>query len=278
MAKIELKSIMKLTAIAFLLLVLCFTGACSQSPESGNEGSSKPTDKETITVPEVEDEGPMTVSEVVEEAPVPEVVEVVSTEELVPIELKLPIAMFVGTPQNIQVENLKKASTTDRPPFLAPKGTTNLALDKPVTSSNDFPIWGELSQITDGDKEATDGSNVELDPGLQYVTIDLEAESEIWCIIVWHYHKDPRVYYDVIVQVSDDPDFIVGATTVFNNDIDNSAGKGIGKDMHYTETNEGELIDCKGIHGRYVRLYSNGNTTDDLNHYIEVCVYGRPIK
>ena len=26
----------------------------------------------------------------------------------------------------------------------------------------------------------------------------------------------------------------------------------------------------------YVRLYSNGNTTDKLNHYIEVEVFGKP--
>ena len=67
-------------------------------------------------------------------------------------------------------------------------------------------------------------------------------------------------------------------TTVFNNDRDNSLGLGAGTDLHYTETNEGKLIDSKGVHGRYVRLYSNGNTSDDLNHYTEVEVYGRPVK
>jgi len=28
--------------------------------------------------------------------------------------------------------------------------------------------------------------------------------------------------------------------------------------------------------GRYVRLYSKGNTTNKLNHYIEVEVFGKP--
>ena len=37
---------------------------------------------------------------------------------------------------------------------------------------------------------------------------------------------------------------------------------------------EGKLFDPKGAKGRYVRLYSNGNTTNDLNHYVEVEVYG----
>jgi hypothetical protein len=32
------------------------------------------------------------------------------------------------------------------------------------------------------------------------------------------------------------------------------------------------------VKGRYVRLYSNGNTSNDLNHYVEVEVYGTPVK
>ena len=98
---------------------------------------------------------------------------------------------------------------------------------------------------------------------------------------MWHYHKQPRVYFDVVVQVSNDKDFISDVKTVFNNDIDNSAGLGIGKDMHYTETSEGKLIDLLSQgspKGRYVRLYSNGNTSNDLNHYIEVDVYGKPVE
>ena len=29
------------------------------------------------------------------------------------------------------------------------------------------------------------------------------------------------------------------------------------------------------VTGRYVRLYSNGNSTNDLNHYTEVEIWGR---
>ena len=39
---------------------------------------------------------------------------------------------------------------------------------------------------------------------------------------------------------------------------------------------EGRLIDCKGVTGRYIRLYSNGSTAGDMNHYVEVEVYGTP--
>jgi hypothetical protein len=65
---------------------------------------------------------------------------------------------------------------------------------------------------------------------------------------------------------------------VFNNDLDNSSGQGVGQDMHYVETSEGKLIDAKGVQGRFVRSYSKGNTNNDLNHYIEVEVYGKPVK
>lgn len=196
----------------------------------------------------------------------------------IPVEIKLPKPMFVGTPQDTRVPNLEKPTGKPRPPFYAPAGTKNVALGKPISSSDEEPIIGEIKMITDGDKEAADGSYVELGPLLQHITIDLQAVYEIYAIVIWHYHKQARVYYDIVVQVADDPDFVTKVRTLFNNDIDNSAGLGVGKDMHYTETNEGKLVDAKGTHARYVRLYSNGNTGNDLNHYIEVEVYGKPVE
>jgi len=194
------------------------------------------------------------------------------------VDIKLPRPMFVGTPQHFKVDNLEKPLGRPRPPFLASIGTKNVALGKPVSSSDEEPVIGEIKLITDGDKEAIDGSYVELGPLLQNVTIDLEAVYEIYAIVVWHYHKEARVYFDVVVQVANDADFITGVRTLFNNDIDNSAGLGVGQDKHYVETNEGKLIDAKGVRARYVRLYSKGNTSNDLNHYIEVEVYGKPIE
>jgi len=202
-----------------------------------------------------------------------------SGAEMAPLPIKLPKPMFVGTPTNIRgVTNLEKPLGKPRPPFYAPAGTTNVAAGKPVTSTDPEPIIGELSYVTDGDKEATDGSYVELGPFTQSVTIDLQAQYNIYAVLFWHYHKQQRVYFDVVVQVSSDPDFITDVTTLFNNDIDNSAGLGIGKDMHYVDTAEGRLVDAKGVQARYVRLYSSGNNADDLNHYIEVEVFGKPAK
>ena len=48
--------------------------------------------------------------------------------------------------------------------------------------------------------------------------------------------------------------------------------------MNYVETSEGKLVDAKGSRTRYVRLYSRGNSANELNHYVEVEVFGRPAK
>jgi hypothetical protein len=200
-----------------------------------------------------------------------------ANSELVPLDIKLPRPMFVGTPINIKVANMEEPPKGPRSPFYAPAGTTNVAAGKPVSSSDEAPIMGELSMITDGDKEASDGSDVELGPFLQHVTIDLGAKYDIYAVVLWHYHKQGWVFFDVVVQVSDDSDF-VNAQTIFNNDDDNSSGLGVGHDKNYIESAEGRLIDAKGVQGRYVRCYSAGNNVSDMNKYIEVEVYGKPVK
>ncbi len=200
-----------------------------------------------------------------------------ATEELVPLPIELPRRMFVSTPVNLSgIPHLEPMREGRRPNFLAPRGVTNVALNKPVTSSAGEPILGHLSMITDGDKEASDQSLVEIDPFSQYVTVDLEAEYEISALLFWHYHSQTRVNYDVVVQISSDPAFIE-STTLFNNDIDNSSGLGAGEDMHYLETHEGKLIDARGLPARYVRLHSRGSNASDANHYLEIEVYGRGI-
>ena len=280
-------TIVKICICVLFAMSLCLIPSCKKS-EPADEGTSQ----QSVTATESETPAPSTIKAVPEETEKP--AEVVAETEApkapaapaagtagyVPIDIKLPKPMFVGTPQDTQVPDLEKPLGKERPPFLAPAGTKNVALEKPVASSDEEPIIGEIEMITDGDKEAADGSYVELGPFIQNVTIDLEAMHEVYAIVVWHYHKQARVYFDTVVQVADDADFISNVKTVFNNDIDNSAGQGVGKDMHYMETNEGKLIDvlAQGIKTRYVRLYSQGNTSNDLNHYIEVEVYGKPVQ
>ncbi len=194
------------------------------------------------------------------------------------LKLKLPKPMFIGTPTNLKSPNLEPITGKSRGPFYVPKGTRLVSLKKTVTSSDSAPVIGELDMIADGEKEGGDGYFVELGPGRQWVEIDLGASYALQAILAWHYHSQARVYRDVIVQVSDDKNFASGVTTVFNNDHDNSSKLGAGKDKEYIEVAEGRLFDPKGARGRYVRLSSNGNTTNDLNHYVEVEVYGTPVK
>ena len=194
------------------------------------------------------------------------------------LKLQLPKPMFVGTPRNIKTPNLEVVTGKPRAPFFVPKGTKLLSLKKAVTSSDMQPVIGELNFITDGEKAGEDGYFVELGPGKQWVQIDLGASSTIAAVLVWHYHSQARVYRDVVVQIADDKDFLKGVTTIYNNDHDNTSGLGIGKDKEYIETNEGRLIDARGAKGRFVRLYSSGNTSNDMNHYVEVEVYGSPAK
>ncbi len=188
----------------------------------------------------------------------------------------LPKPMYIGTPKPIKTSNLETTRPdAPRAPIFMPPGCTNLALKKKVTSSDKEPVIGSLDLVTDGDKEGAEGSYVELGPGVQWVQVDLGKSSEIWAVVLWHFHSEPRVYRDVVIQISDDPDFIQNVKTVFNNDHDNQAGLGIGKDLEYVETHLGRPIAVKGVKGRYVRLYSNGNTSNQMNHYTEVQVYGK---
>jgi hypothetical protein len=204
--------------------------------------------------------------------------------DLVEITPKYPAPMFVGTPVPTgDVPNLEKPdpeAVKARLTLKVPKGTENVALKKKVTSSDALPIIGSLDLVTDGDADGADGCYVELAPGLQWVQIDLGADYDLWKLLVWHYHKQSSVYFDINVQVSSDPEFKKDVTVLYNSDHDDSSkiGQGKGGDPAYVQTNHGRLIEGKGTKARYVRLYSNGNTANEMNHYVEVQVYGTPAK
>src|SRR5690348_10541875 len=90
-------------------------------------------------------------------------------EDKVPLKTELPKPLFVGTPVPIKLKNLEPPREGKRPDFMVPVGTTNLALNAKVTSSDSEPIMGTLDLITDGDKDGDEGSWVELAPGKQWV-------------------------------------------------------------------------------------------------------------
>ena len=195
-----------------------------------------------------------------------------------PLTPELPKPIKIGTPVPIKgVRNLDP-NTGDQPALMVPADATVISAGKTVTSSDAYPVIGDLTLITDGDKEGSDGSFVELGPDVQWVQIDLGAPQEIDAIALWHFHSQDRVYHDVIVQISNDADFVEGVTTVYNNDDDNSSGIGVGKDFSFKETFKGRIIDGKATVGRYVRCSSKGSTANEMNHYIEVEVWGRAKK
>lgn len=190
---------------------------------------------------------------------------------------EFPPEQIEGTPEEGDMGNI--VPVPSQPPSLTlPDGAELISAGKPVASSDDMPIIGDLSYITDGNKRAGEGYYVELMPGEQWVQIDLEGTHEIHGIWLWHYHRQERAYHAVVVQISDDENFESGVTTVFNNDYENSLGLGRGSDRPYMESRYGKPIRVDGVNGRYVRLYSRGNTANEMNHYIEVQVYGMPVE
>ncbi len=189
--------------------------------------------------------------------------------------LELPEPAYNEMPSIPPDSTAEMPFSTVRKPLLVPEGVQLLSRDKPVSASDEEPMLGQLTMITDGNKNGMEGSFVELFMDQQYVQIDLENTFDIYAIVCWHNHNKPVIYRDVIVQLSDDPEFSDGVETVFNNDKDDTAGLGAGEDKEFVETFEGRLIPVKGVKARYVRLYSNGNTGDEMNRYVEVEVWGK---
>jgi hypothetical protein len=197
----------------------------------------------------------------------------------VPLNIKLPAPAFKGTPKEIKLSPyVEPLSDKPRPLMMVPAGLTNLATNKTtkLSSSDKNASADTLAKIVDGDKEASDESIIYLRKGVQWVQMDFGSPQQVYAIVIWHAHNSAKVYHGVVVQASDDPDFINNVHTIFNNDQENKDGLGVGTDREYFETNEGKLIDAKGIKARYLRFYSKGSTESALNEYTEIEVYGRP--
>lgn len=195
--------------------------------------------------------------------------------ETVALELTLPDPYFGGTPLDYSSPNLEKPNYKPRPDFMVPGDVRNVALGKPVTASAQ-PKWGSLDLLVDGDTHYAEPSVLGLPVGTQWVQIDLGAPHDLWALALWHFHEGERVYFDVVIQIADDAAFTKNVRTVFNNDHDDSSGLGAGEDLEYLDDYRSKFIDLKGHTARAIRFYSNGNTTDDFNHYIEAKVFGRP--
>ena len=195
----------------------------------------------------------------------------------VPLLLKLPAPALKGTPKDIPITALiEPPSDKPRPPVLVPPGLKNLAPAAKLTCSDKNATPNLLAKLVDGQKEASDENIVSLRKGTQWVQLDFGSPREIFAIVVWHAYNSGQIYHDVVLQVADDAEFTQNVRTLFNNDQDNTSGRGAGTDREYFESNEGRLVDAKGAAARCLRCYSKGSTDGALNEYTEIEVYGRP--
>ena len=146
--------------------------------------------------------------------------------------------------------------------------STNVALNKAVTASGPFYNGTSGAIVVDGNKDTAGWADV--GPNAQWVQVDLGQTYGLSRLRLWHYYGDARTYNDVIVQVSDSPDFST-RTTVFNNDSDNSSGQGVGTDAPYAETAAGkEILFSSGVRGRYIRTWVNGSNVNASGHFVEL--------
>ena len=150
--------------------------------------------------------------------------------------------------------------------------TSNLAAGILPTTSMPFQ---NPFRMTDGD--LSQWSDSSPNNGLQWVQLDLGAGKTLYEVKLWHYYGDPRMYRDVIIQLSDSADFSSGVTTVFNNDADNTAGQGAGTDAEYPESSAGKSVTFGPVNARYVRIWSNGSSSNVANHIVEIEVYGSAV-
>lgn len=178
-----------------------------------------------------------------------------------------------------------------RPPIVVPEGCdTLLSCGCEVACSDSNAMSpGILREITDEQTIANQAFEITLHGDHQWVQIDLGEEKEIHAICIWHYFQgfglfNQRAYRDVICRISNDPDFLDGVVTVFNNDHDNSAGFGAGKDKEFAETPYGRPFAVDAVRGRYVRWSNNGyvhnsrgngNSVFRESHFTKIEIYGK---
>ena len=198
-------------------------------------------------------------------------------------QLDFPPPVYVGTPSYLQsesdvslgdFENFVDAQNARKTLRLPKNARENIALGKRITGSMNLPLEGKYGFLCDGNRSAD--AFLTLGPEEQWVQVDLGENYELFGLIVWHEYGSASIYRDVVIQVSKDASF-ASATTVFNNDHDSSASysRAVGSDPAYVESNYGRIVEMKGDVGRFVRIYSNGSTRDEMSRFVELEVFGR---
>ncbi|MCK7496471.1 MAG: hypothetical protein MZW92_40375 [Comamonadaceae bacterium] len=201
-------------------------------------------------------------------------------QEKVELKLTLPKPMFIGTPTNIKSANLEVVTGKSRGPFMVPAGTKLLSLKRPV----DVERQAAGHRRARDDRRRREGRRRRLlrrtrplrSSGCRSTWARSTRSTPSWRGTIT---ARPASTGTSSFQVADDKDFLKGV----HDGLQQRPRQLVrawasGKDKEYIEVAEGRLFDPKGATGRYVRMYSNGNTVNDLNHYVEIEVYGTPAK
>ncbi len=164
----------------------------------------------------------------------------------------------------------------------------NVARNKAVTTNAPTTSNQPLSALTDGVTARDKYVLYSVSTGPKWAQVDLGRAYEITRLNVrsdWGSSAGVyRTARDVVVQLSNDPDFATGVTTVFNNDADNSAGLGAGTDEEYLEPGDGsgkDIVLAAPVNARYVRFWANGHIRVNgqlnlVNTPIEIEAYADP--
>ena len=159
----------------------------------------------------------------------------------------------------------------------AEKGNVNLALGKTVTAAEGMPTDG-LNLVTDGSVARgwersymyhtfPEAEDTETKP---YITVDLGESFDIGKVVYFGVLPPDAGYYNtshnMVIQVSNDPTFKDESTkTVYNTDVNNFFGLGVGTDIagQYQEpqnTEAGITVEFETTNARYIRYYQHGST------------------
>ncbi|SFA82425.1 Fibronectin type III domain-containing protein [Cohnella sp. OV330] len=162
---------------------------------------------------------------------------------------------------------------------------TNVALGHATVTANGLVKNAvSLAKLVDGDRQASNYLLIDATAGPKWVQLDLGESFDVTRVNVLNDFNpsEPRTGRDIIVQLSNDPSFASGVTTVFNNDTDNTAGQGAGTDASYLEPTDGSgknVTLSSPVNARYVRSWANGhvrssnNAVQTVNTPVEVEVY-----
>ena len=198
--------------------------------------------------------------------------------DMVAIKFEIPPPHSSGTPKEVKSDNLEPDPGPGkyRAPIMVPAGfDKKLTTEDTKVTTSEEAVTGDNEYVVAGDKTPDATCMLQLPGGVQWVQLDLGGEKTISAVCVWHDQGDDRVYKDVIVQLSNDENCKEGVVTIFNNDHDNSSKLGKGSDKEYRERNDGRPMDGKLTKARYVRCYSAGSTSEPVNNYIEIEVFGK---